>query len=162
MKKCLLYSVELFHSRYDSHAVPPFQAENSYFQLVLMFFRQTLSVSPHHPPPPHTINYWTAAIPLPLCGIGRVTPLVAVIICHAIGSSDNLSCHWYTALLFSLPADVMSSAANSLLTQLPEDTKLQLTRERAASVRKFLLCNWAPRYQCCTHVIRGATTWKHY
>ena len=30
--------------------MPPFQAENGSFQLVLVFLRQTLSVSPHHSP----------------------------------------------------------------------------------------------------------------
>ena len=39
----------------------------------------------------------------------------------------------------------MSSAADSLLTQLPEDTKLQLAKERPAPVRKFLVCKWVPR-----------------
>ena len=43
----------------------------------------------------------------------------------------------------------MSSAADSLLTQLPEDTKLQLTRERTAPVRKFLLCSWASATHMC-------------
>lgn len=60
---------------------------------------------------------------LPLCDTGRV---------GQVGSND--------ILLFFHAADVMSSAADSLLTQLPEGTKLQLPKERAAPVRKSLLC----------------------